>query len=239
VTEVRLTTADLPASVEPMVEILPGVHLVDGVDPAPDFTTHVYLVKDKGASWTLIDTGLPGAHEKILAYLAKIKVEPTSIKKILVTHLHRDHVGSLKTMIEKTRARTFAHWIEAAYIACDPKYDGPGTPPAEPVTVDEVVKDGDPIDAAGGVVAYHTPGHTPGHTSYYQPERKILFSGDLFFVEGDKLILTVPDFTFHTPTAKISARRMGQLAVDSLLTYHGGPVLKSGGSAMRNLVRTL
>jgi glyoxylase-like metal-dependent hydrolase (beta-lactamase superfamily II) len=222
-----------------MSEILPGVHLVEGVDPSPDFTTHVYLVKDKGSSWTLIDTGLPGAHQATLSYLAKIKVEPTSIHKILITHLHRDHVGSLKVMADRTHARTFSHWIEAAYIALDPKYDGPGSPPAEPVTISETFKDGDSIDAAGGVIAYHTPGHTPGHTSYYQPERKLLFSGDLFFVDGEKVDLTPPDFTHHTPTAKISARRMAQLTVDSLLSYHGGPILKNGGSAVRALTHKL
>jgi len=222
-----------------MAEILPGIHLVEGVDPSPDFSTHVYLVKDKGASWTLIDTGLPGASEATLAYLAKIHVEPTSVKKILITHLHRDHTGSLKAMLAKTHARAFAHWIEAAYIALDPKYDGPGTPPAEPVTVDETFKDGDSLDAAGGLIAYHTPGHTPGHSSFYQPERKLLFSGDLFFVEGTKPTLTPPDFTHHTPTAKISARRMGRLSVESLLSYHGGPILKDAGGAVRTLVQKL
>ncbi len=222
-----------------MSEILPGVHQVEGVDPSPDFTTHVYLVKDRGSSWTLIDTGLPGAHEAIFGYLEKIHVAPTAVTKVLLTHLHRDHTGSLKAVAERTRARTFAHWIEAAYIAMDPKYDGPGTPPAEPFTVAETLKDGDSVDAAGGLIAYHTPGHTPGHLSYYQPERKLLFSGDLFFVEGEKVILTVPDFTHHTPTAKISARRMGQLTIDSLLTYHGGPVLKNGGHAIRALTHKL
>ena len=222
-----------------MPEILPGVHQVEGVDPSPDFSTHVYLVKDKGASWTLIDTGLPGAHAATLAYLAKIKVEPTSIKKILLTHCHRDHVGSLKIMADRTHARTFSHWLEAAFIAMDPPYDGPGAPPAEPFRVDETFKDGDPIDAAGGLIAYHTPGHTPGHTSYYQPERKLLFSGDLFFVEGEKAILTTPEFTLHTGTAKVSARRMSQLTVDSLLSYHGGPILKNGGAAVRTLVQKL
>ena len=222
-----------------MAEILPGVHQVEGVDPSPDFTTHVYLVKDRGASWTLIDTGLPGAHDAIFAYLAKIHVEPTAIKKILLTHLHRDHTGSLKAVAQRTKARTFAHWIEAAYIALDPKYDGPGTPPAESFTVDETFKDGDPVDAAGGLIAYHTPGHTPGHTSYYQAERRLLFSGDLFFGEGDQVTLTPPDFTHHTPTAKISARRMGRLDIDSLLSYHGGPFLKNGGSALRALTHKL
>ncbi len=216
-----------------MAEILPGVHMVEGVDPSPDFSTHVYLLKDKGATWTLIDTGLPGAHAAVEAYLARHKIEPTSIKKILITHLHRDHVGSLKELAAKTRAKTFAHWIEAAYIAVDPPYDGPGTPPAEPFVVDETLKDGDTVDAAGGLIAYHTPGHTPGHTAYYQPEHRRLFSGDLFFGEGDGAILTVPDYTHHSPTALISARRMAQLSIDSLLTYHGGPILKDGGKAVR------
>lgn len=222
-----------------MPEILPGIHLVEGVDPSPDFTTHVYLVKDKGATWTLIDTGLPGCSEPILAYLAKIGVEPTAVKKVLITHLHRDHTGSLRAVLAKTHARSFAHWIEAAYIALDPKYDGPGTPPAEPVVVDETFKDGDSIDAAGGLIAYHTPGHTPGHASFYQPERKVLFSGDLFFVNDSTPALTPPEFTQHLPTALISARRMSRLSVDSLLTYHGGPILKNGGNAVRTLVQPL
>jgi len=222
-----------------MAEILPGVHLVEGVDPSPDFTTHVYLVKDKGSGWTLIDTGLPGSHAAILAYLAKIKVEPTAVKHILLTHLHRDHTGGLKAVAAQTHARTFAHWLEAAFIANDPQYDGPGTPPADGFAVDGRFKDGDSLDAAGGVIAYHTPGHTPGHTSYYQAERKILFSGDLFFVDGETASLTPPEYTHHTLTAQVSARRMGQLSVDSLMSYHGGPVLRNGGGAIRNVVRAL
>jgi glyoxylase-like metal-dependent hydrolase (beta-lactamase superfamily II) len=86
------------------------------------------------------------------------------------------------------------------------------------------------------LVAYHTPGHTPGHVAYYQPEHKWLFSGDLFMGQGEKLVLTVPEYTHHTLTAQISARRVGQLSVDSLLSYHGGPVLKNGGSAVRAVV---
>jgi glyoxylase-like metal-dependent hydrolase (beta-lactamase superfamily II) len=220
-----------------MAEILPGVHQVEGVDPSPDFTTHVYLVKDKGSSWTLIDTGLPGAHAAIFAYMAKIKVEPTAVKHVLLTHLHRDHTGSLKAVAGQTHARTFAHWLEAAFIANDPKYDGPGSPPAEGFAVDERLKDGDTVDAAGGLIAYHTPGHTPGHTSYYQPERKILFSGDLFFGGEETVMLTPPEYTHHTGTAQVSARRMSQLSIDSLMTYHGGPIVRSGGAAVRTLVQ--
>lgn len=218
-----------------MSELLPGVHLVDGVGEG----TNVYLVKDSGPGWTLIDTGLPGASEATLAYLAKQKISPQSVGHILLTHLHKDHVGSLTETAAATGAKTYAHWLEAAFIACDPKYDGPGMPPEKPYLVSEKLKDGDPIDAAGGLVAMHTPGHTPGHTSYYHPGRKILFSGDLFFVDGKKLLLTTPNYTIHTPSAQVSARRVSELSVDSLMTYHGGPILKDGGREVVELVKKL
>ncbi len=217
-----------------MGEILPGVHLVDTIAAE---STHVFLLKDKGASWTLLDTGVPGNDSAVLQYLARQHIEPTSVKKILLTHLHLDHTGNLARLAKATRARTFAHWIEAAYIARHPPYEGPGMPPKEAVTVDETLKDGDAVDAAGGLLAYHTPGHTPGHTAYYQPERKLLFSGDLFFSEEEGLILTVPQYTFHTPTATISARRMAQLSVDALLVNHGNPILQGAGEKIRHLTR--
>ncbi|HTT34577.1 MAG TPA: MBL fold metallo-hydrolase [Thermoplasmata archaeon] len=215
-----------------MSEILPGVHIVDGVDPSPDFSTHVYLVKDKGPTYSLIDTGLPGADAAIVRYLAAHKIEPTSVKRILVTHLHDDHTGNLRRLAALTHARTFAHWLEAAFIAAHPKYDGPGLVPSDPVAVDETVKDGDTIDAAGGLIAYHTPGHTPGHTSYYQPERRLLFSGDLFVGDGTTLELSPKPYTHHTLSAQISARRMAQLSVEAVLCYHGGPFLKDAAKQL-------
>lgn len=222
-----------------MAEILPGIHTVDGVNPSPDFTTHVYLVKEKGESWTLVDTGLPQATKAIEAYLEKNRIAPRSIRSIVITHLHRDHTGGLETLAQLTGARTYAHWLEAAFIAQDPPYDGPGVPPEKAVDVDERIKDGETLDVMGGTVAYHTPGHTPGHTSYYLPNRGILFSGDLFFGNGSGIDLTPPEYTHHTVSAKVSARRMAELKFDSLLTYHGGPVLKGGRDAVHSLVKRL
>ena len=215
-----------------MPELLPGVHLVDGVGEG----THVYLVKDKGDSWVLIDSGLPGSETPTAAYLKSIGVAPTSVRKILVTHLHKDHTGALRKTIALTKARTYAHWLESDFIAMKPEYDGPGMPPVEPVTIDEKVKDGDELDIAGGVVVYHTPGHTPGHVAYYLPSRKILFSGDLFFGADHGIMLTTKEYTHHTLSAQISARRIAPLAVDSLMSYHGGPFLKDGGAKVRALV---
>lgn len=214
-----------------MAEILPGIHLVEGVEPS----THVFLLKDKGATWTLIDTGLPDAHTAIAAYLQQQSIDPKAVRRILVTHLHRDHVGSLGRMLKLTGARSYAHWLEAAFINERPKYDGPGMHPLEAVAVDEKFKDGDELD--GGIVAYHTPGHTPGHTSFYLPERKALFSGDLFFGTDGEPMLTTPEYTLHTLSAQVSARRVAELPIDALLTYHGGPYLHGGSAHLKKLVQ--
>lgn len=222
-----------------MTEILPGVHQVEGVDPSPEFSTHVFLLKDPGATWTLLDTGLPGSEVAIAAYLKRHSIAPSSVARILLTHLHRDHVGALAAVAALTKAKTYAHWLEAAYIANDPPYEGPGMPPAEPFHVTEKLKDGDSVEAFGGLVAYHTPGHTPGHTSYYQPERKILFSGDLFFGAGAAPILTTKEYTHDRSTAIVSARRMAGLRVESLMTYHGGPFVQGAGPLLHGLVKTL
>ena len=220
-----------------MTEILPGIHLVEGVDPAPDFSTHVYLVRSAPTAWTLVDTGLPSAEGPLLAYLAKVGVDPKQIRTILITHLHNDHTGSLRRLQGVTGATVYAHWLEAAFIAGRPPYDGPGVKPEFPTEVSVKLKDGDPIPDAGGAVAYHTPGHTPGHTSYYLPDRRLLFSGDLFF-GLPQLALTIPQYTHHTLSAQISARRMSELPIESILSYHGGPFLKGAGRDLAALVRS-
>jgi glyoxylase-like metal-dependent hydrolase (beta-lactamase superfamily II) len=218
-----------------MSEILPGIHQVEGVDPSPDFSTHVYLLKDAGDAWTLIDTGVPGVDGALEAYLTKIHANPQQVTNILVTHLHNDHTGNLAKMKKVTGAKIHAHWLESAFIAGKPKYDGPGMPPAHPTEVDVRLTDGQRLPIAGGVVAYHTPGHTPGHTAFYLPDRKILFSGDLFF-GVPHLALTTPDYTHHMQSAQISARRVAELPIDALLTYHGGPFLKGAGQDLHALV---
>ncbi|HEV2317262.1 MAG TPA: MBL fold metallo-hydrolase [Thermoplasmata archaeon] len=220
-----------------MSEILPGVHQVEGVDPSPDFTTHVYLVEDRTRGWTLVDTGLPSAYNAIVAYLKKIGVPPTDVKQILITHLHNDHTGTLERLAQLTHAKTYAHWVEAPYIAGNPRYDGPGHPPEHPTKVSNTFKDGDELPFGGDLVAYHTPGHTPGSATYYSPSTKVAFCGDLF-MGIPKLGLTVPEYTQHTLTAQISARRVAALGAESILCHHGGPFLKGAGAELNALVRS-
>ena len=48
------------------------------------------------------------------------------------------------------------------------------------VEISHAIEDGEQIDLGGvTLIAIHTPGHTPGHLSFFIPEHRLLFSGDI------------------------------------------------------------
>ncbi|MDE1821995.1 MAG: MBL fold metallo-hydrolase [Euryarchaeota archaeon] len=228
-----------------MPEILPGVHLVEGVNPSPDFTTNVLLLKDaKGATWTLLDTGLPpgkaptNAIPQIESYLARHGTDLSAVRNILITHLHADHTGNLKELARRTGAKVFAGREEAEYLEGRKVYTGPGMPPPDRVDIHEKLKDGDTIDLFEGLVALATPGHTPGHTSYYCPSRRVLFPGDSVFNVGGKIAVSLKEYTFSPTLAISSLRREAGLDVESVVMYHGAPVLSGGGAMLRSAAQS-
>ncbi len=218
-----------------MTEILPGVFLLDPANPELRNATNVVLLRDaKGGGYTLLDTGLPKGMvprdmvSEVEQFCRAQKISPSAIRRILLTHLHLDHTGNLKALQARTGAKVYAHWMEASFIAKDPVYKGPGMLPQEPFRVTETLKDGDELDAFEGLVAYHTPGHTPGHLCFYAPTRKILFTGDAVMRPEGPLTVSAPQYTFSQQMAALSLRRLATLDVESLVTYHGEPILKDG-----------
>jgi glyoxylase-like metal-dependent hydrolase (beta-lactamase superfamily II) len=69
------------------MEIVQGVHLIDGVK------CNCYLLE--GAGLSLIDTGYPGQTRKILSYITKtLKRDISDLKTIILTHCDIDHIGN-------------------------------------------------------------------------------------------------------------------------------------------------
>lgn len=109
----------------------------------------------------IIDT--PFEPEKLLAVARN-----TTVKAILITHNHYDHIDGLETIRTATDAPVGAHSASAE--------DLPGG-------LDLNISDGDTVTAGTvTVTALHTPGHTPGATCYLVGRH--LFTGDTLFPGG-------------------------------------------------------
>jgi len=91
------------------MEIIPNVHLVPGVRGV-----NVYLLL--GSTPTLVDTGMPGYTNAILSYIDSLGLATGGLARIVITHHHLDHVGSLAAIKQRTSAPVSAHPVDAPFI---------------------------------------------------------------------------------------------------------------------------
>jgi len=106
-----------------------------------------------------------------------------SVKSIILTHGHPDHLAALKEVKEATGAEIMVHEDDAGYpeqeaLALAFGFNCPTPPPP-----DRLLKDGDDIDIGSlRFTVIHTPGHTPGGICLLG--HRVLFSGDTLFNSG-------------------------------------------------------
>jgi len=137
--------------------------------------------------------------------LSKSGIDIKDINRIVLTHLHPDHVEAVNEIKRKTGAKIYSHWVEAVYLSQELEYNGPpnkdafehilkimgtnidkvtkefGNINVGPIITDVLLEDGDTIGNTLQVI--HTPGHTPGHISLYDKERRILIGGYIFLIQ--------------------------------------------------------
>jgi hydroxyacylglutathione hydrolase len=125
---------------------------------------------------------------RILELLGRHKL---TVKAIVSTHAHIDHVGGLSKLHQYTGAPVMMHREDLPlYQGMDVQAAFLGVAPPEVTEVDQLLREGDVLQW-GSLEArvMHTPGHTPGSVSLYLPQGagKImlaapqLFAGDTLF----------------------------------------------------------
>ena len=154
---------------------------ITALPPCGIFGTNSFIIyPDGGKEAALIDA--PGNTADVLAELVK---NDLSLKYILLTHGHCDHIFSLAETAEKTGAEVFIHENDLEKLTSDhlDLTEFFGLPSVRYCRDAKTVRDGDVIDLGDiEIKVMHTPGHTSGSVMYIA-ENKI-FSGDTLFENG-------------------------------------------------------
>ena len=223
------------------MEIVPGIHQVDGING------NVYIIVRKGL--VVIDAGIPGSGKKILSSIRDtLHREPSEITTVILTHFHTDHIGGVKALKDAAPGLKIAvHEADAGYVAGTiplPRYPGlqglvvglfswliPAIFPP-----DIILKDGDRIE---GLTCIHLPGHTPGSIGLLDEGSKTLFAGDLLRSDGTTLSEGPGAFSLDVAASRESIGKIALLEFDTLLIGHGKPVRPDAAARVREFAGTL
>ncbi len=170
-----------------------------------DEQTHEAMVIDPG--------------DQIEDILEILRQEKLTLKQIVITHAHIDHVGGAMKLKAATGAPILMNQNDYALLKMlDMQAAWVGMRPPGAVKVDEAAEEGRVL-RIGGIAAnvVHTPGHTEGSICLYFPQEKKLIAGDTLFAGSigrtdlpggsfDKIIrslhtrvLALPDETLVVP----------------------------------------
>jgi ribonuclease/clavin/mitogillin len=148
----------------------------------PATHTNCYLIYTS-QQLLIIDPGSPYEDEQqaLASCIDDLVAEGRSVREIVLTHTHPDHVGGVNALRAHLgdRVKVAAHRLTAE-------------PLAESVRVDRFIEDEELIKLDGspeiGLRALHTPGHARDHLCFYEERTGTLISGDNVVGLGSVLI---------------------------------------------------
>jgi hydroxyacylglutathione hydrolase len=118
--------------------------------------------------------------ESVLSIVAK---HGLTVKAIVITHAHIDHIGGAQKLKQATGAPVYMNLNDTELQKMMPVQAGwLGTATPEAVEIDVAAKDGDKLlVGATEVQVLHTPGHTQGSIALWMPAEGKLVAGDTLF----------------------------------------------------------
>jgi glyoxylase-like metal-dependent hydrolase (beta-lactamase superfamily II) len=215
-----------------------------------------------GPGVVLVDTGMhePGSMAHLDRALDQAGLRVEHVRLIVCTHAHVDHCGQAPPIAERAGCQVWMQRNHAHHTDDDPEQAlarravvahqsgvpaesvqrwverrrNQGSGQAGRLRVDRELDEGDEIDTdLGAWRVLETPGHAPSHLCLYQPDRRLLISGDhllgrpsLYFDAG-----YTPD-----PVAEFldSLGKVERLDARLVLSGHGRPFTDVGGHVAAN-----
>jgi len=205
-----------------------------------------FLVRENDGL-TLVDTMIAGSATRIIHAALSLN---RPLRRILLTHAHGDHVGSLDALSFKLVGIEVAVGRRESRLLTRDFRTEPGEPSAKVgggfpkvETVPSILlSDG---ETYGSLQVIATPGHTPGHLAFFDPRSGTVIAGDALVnigglrVPGDcSPVFPLPNWgTWHKATAVESARKLAALNPKTIVVGHGKPITQNATQLLRDAIR--
>jgi glyoxylase-like metal-dependent hydrolase (beta-lactamase superfamily II) len=213
-----------------------GTPVDDGVGRIDGGFVNAYTYTDDSGTY-LVDTTFSRTGRPVRKAFDRAGVGLERLSAILLTHQHVDHIRGAARVQRDSRAIVVCHSADAPFV------EGRTAPHLSvffrlfmrprPVAVGRPVKDGDTV---GPLRVIFVPGHTVGEVAFYQPERRILFSGDSVVERDGSLTLPGRRIAADLAQAVRSLQVLRALEIELLLPGHGVPVRKDVASRLDDLI---
>jgi glyoxylase-like metal-dependent hydrolase (beta-lactamase superfamily II) len=191
----------------------------------------------------LIDSGYVRHVPLTLALLASpqgIGDEP--LGRLVNTHCHSDHMGgnaaikarySCPIALPEGEVPLISSWDEKTLLLryCDQR--------ADRFSADEIIAPGE-AHLWGGLEwqALAAPGHDMGALVFYNPEHRVLISGDALWENGYGLVMPAEVDPLALPAARATLDMLAKLDVRVVVPGHGDPFTDVGAAFDRAFQRT-
>ena len=192
--------------------------------------TNAYVIADEDTRNAILIDPSDEPHQIINL----LEEQNYTVKEILATHGHFDHVLASQALKDYTKAPFRIHQADVDFLANAQEvaraYGIKAPPPAEPdafITAGEIFE----VDSIR-LATLFTPGHAPGHVSFVLASEEAVFSGDCLFA-GSIGRTDLPGADYDTLMKSITKQLLS--LGDDYKVYNGhGPVTTIGRERQTN-----